>query len=345
MSDTQTPPPKPLLIELDDEAEADPARAAPVPDFGPDGLPEGRAMRAAGRMTGGRASGLVRAALWVFSVLFTFVLSVAAWDFIASLMARSPLLGGIALVLTGLAVTLALALALREWAAYMRLARLDRLRHQAMQAEAAGDLPGARAVVAALERVYAGRADLAEGLLRLHDRRKDVFDADAMLLLAETELLVPLDQRARREIEAAARQVATITALVPVALADVAAALFANLRMVRRIAEIYGGRSGGFASWGLMRRVFTYLLATGALALTDDLIGSVAGGGVLSKLSRRFGEGVVNGALTARIGVAAMELCRPLPFTAAPRPRVTNLISRALAGLFGIKAEKTDVKS
>jgi len=67
--------------------------------------------------------------------------------------------------------------------------------------------------------------------------------------------------------------------------------------------------------------------------LTDDLIGSVAGGGVLSKLSRRFGEGVVNGALTARVGVAAMELCRPLPFAALEKPGVSALVGRALAGL------------
>ncbi|HMO72286.1 MAG TPA: YcjF family protein, partial [Paracoccaceae bacterium] len=65
--------------------------------------------------------------------------------------------------------------------------------------------------------------------------------------------------------------------------------------MVRRLSAIYGGRSGGLAGWRLMRRVVSHLAATGALALTDDLMGSVAGGGVLGKLSRRFGEGVVNG--------------------------------------------------
>ena len=82
------------------------------------------------------------------------------------------------------------------------------------------------------------------------------------------------------------------------------------------------------------------MLATGALAFGDDLIHSVAGGGVLSKLSRRFGEGVINGALTARVGVAAMEMCRPMPFVALPKPKVSNLISRALTGVFGqAKAE------
>ena len=70
------------------------------------------------------------------------------------------------------------------------------------------------------------------------------------------------------------------------------------------------------------------------MAAGDDLIHTMAGGGILAKLSRRFGEGLVNGALTARVGIAAMEVCRPLPFLSQPRPKVGNLVSRALTGLF-----------
>jgi putative membrane protein len=44
---------------------------------------------------------------------------------------------------------------------------------------------------------------------------------------------------------------------------------------------------------------------------------------------------VVNGALTARVGIAAMEVCRPLPFRAAARPSVSDVVHRALTGLFG----------
>ena len=94
-------------------------------------------------------------------------------------------------------------------------------------------------------------------------------------------------------------------------------ALSQNVRMVRRIAEVYGAHAGFFGSWRLLRMVATHLLATGAVAVGDDLIGSVAGGHVLARISRRFGEGVVNGALTARVGIAAMDVCRPLPFARA----------------------------
>ncbi len=325
MPDNPKPLRRPALITVD--GEADPGLATPVPDAPPTTLQITAALATT------RRSGVGRFALWAFGALFSFVLSVAIWDFVTGLLARNTVLGSIAMGLLALAILAAVLLSVRELAAFLRLRRLDMLRDRSLAAHA--DMPAARGVVADLTRLYATRADTAWGRAKLAERQADVMDADALLAMAETHLLADLDQSARREIELAARRVAMVTALVPMALADVAMALFANLRMVRRIAEIYGGRAGAFGSWRLMRRVFGHLIATGAVALTDDLMGSVAGGGLVSKLSRRFGEGVVNAALTARVGVAAMEVCRPMPFVALPKPKVTNLVSRALTGLFG----------
>ena len=204
----------------------------------------------------------------------------------------------------------------------------------AMLCEADDDLSAARGTVAQLVALYKGRDDTRWGRDRLAERQEDVFDAAALFDLAEQELLSPLDLAARREVEAAARQVATVTALVPLALADVGAALTSNLRMIRRIAEIYGGRSGTLGSWRLTRAVFSHLVATGAVAVGDDMLEPILGGGLLAKLSRRFGEGLVNGALTARVGVAAMEVCRPLPFSRKQRPSVRGIIRTSLSGLF-----------
>jgi putative membrane protein len=317
------------------EEGVDPGTAPPVPDL----RPEGQAMQTLATLSQTKGSALARFAAWAFGSLFLFVLSVLAWDFVTGLFTRNLVFGWIAFALVSLALLAALILALREWAAYSRLARLDSLRTRAEAAHAAADLPAARRMVADLVRLYANRPDTAWGRARLTEREGEVMDADALLALAERELMEPLDDRARLAVEAATRQVAMVTALVPLALADVAASLVANLRMIRQIAEIYGGRAGSFGNLRILRRVFASLLAAGALALTDDMIGSVAGGGVLSKLSRRFGEGVVNGALTARVGIAAVELCRPLPFRALERPAVSSLVSRALTGVFGREAK------
>ena len=315
----------PLL--LDRTGEVDPAQAEAVPD-----LPDGRAMQTVALLATRRGSGFGRFALAVFGALVGFVASVWAWQFVTGLFAANAALGGVALVLMSAAVLVALAVAAREVSAFSRLRRLDGIR---MQAVAATDMRAARVVVAQVGALYAGRAELAWGRARLAERQGEVMDADALMALAEAELLAPLDALALREVEEAGRRVATVTALVPLALADLATALVSNMTMIRRVAEIYGGRSGALGSWGLLRRVFVALVATGAVALTDDMLGSFAGGGQMSKLSRRFGEGVVNGALTVRVGLAAMELCRPLPWVARERPTVSATVGRALAGLFG----------
>lgn len=319
---------RPALIELEDGPAADPGREAPVPDT----PPSGRAMQAAGRLATRRVSPLSRAALWIFGSLLSLVVSVAAWDFVTTLLMRNSLLGWLAMILVGAAILVLLLLALREIAAIARISRIDNLRRKAITARHTADLPAARAVAAALRSLYAKRPDTAWGLARLTEQLPDIFDADGLLDTAERELMDPLDKAALAEIEAAARQVATVTALVPMALADVATALYSNLRMIRRLSQIYGGRSSTLGNLALLRRVFTALLGAGAIALADDLIGSFASGSILAKLSRRFGEGVVNGALTARVGLAAMEACRPLPFAALEKPGTTATISRALSG-------------
>ncbi|PUB17300.1 YcjF family protein [Yoonia sediminilitoris] len=323
----------PIFIDLEHEEPAKPEAAPAVPDLVP--MEQGAAMQQVAALAARRPSKIAR---WFWSItlsLLVFIVSLAAWDYVNALLARSPILGGIASLLIGLLVFVLLVLAVRELAAFGRLRKLDTIQRQAAEALDAKDLKAARTVIGSLNSLYANREDTAWARTSLAERQADILDADGLLGLAENILMAPLDARAAREVEAAARQVATVTAVVPLALADVFTALTSNLRMIRRIAEVYGGRAGTLGSWRLTRSVLTHLVATGAVAVGDDLISSVAGGGVLSKISRKFGEGVVNGALTARVGVAAIEVCRPLPFHATQKPSVTGLVRRALTGLFG----------
>ncbi|WP_299679572.1 TIGR01620 family protein [uncultured Roseobacter sp.] len=329
----------PVLIEIDDAAEpkVSVAEAPPVPEdeIAP---PQGQAMQVAAGIAARKPSRLVR---WVWSLglaLVGAVLSIKAWGFLSTLVAQNALLGWAITGLTGAFLLALTVLALREVAALGRLGRLDGLRRAADTALAEDDLQAARAVTDRLLALYKGREDTRWGRDRMAELRGDQMDAASLLVLVDREMLGPLDQAAQREVEAAARQVAAVTALVPLALADVAAALTANLRMIRRIAEVYGGRSGFLGGWRLTRAVMAHLVATGAVAVGDDLLEPVLGGSILGKLSRRFGEGLVNGALTARVGVAAMDVCRPLPFASGKKPKVRDIIKQSLGGLFGSKS-------
>ncbi|MFQ5623715.1 MAG: YcjF family protein [Paracoccaceae bacterium] len=324
----------PVLLEGDKvppPAGSDPATAPPVPD---DEMPPpaGRAMQAVTLRAGRKPSWAGRIFWSALTGLLGLMAGVAFWDFVAGLAKRNPVLGNLALVLA-LAVGVLLLLAvLREVLALIRLRRVDGLRRTTEDAWSEASLGPARKAVAALTSFYSGRRELGWARGDLREQADGLLDGDALLGFAENRLLTPLDAQARREIEAASRKVAAATAFVPLALADVAAAAVVNIGMIRRIAEIYGARAGWLGSLRLLRAVATHLVATGAVAVGDDLIGSVAGGGVLSRISRRFGEGVVNGALTARVGVAAMEICRPMPFRSEKRPRVSSIVSSALTG-------------
>lgn len=163
---------------------------------------------------------------------------------------------------------------------------------------------------------------------------KDSVDPSAMLSRYQTDVVAALDKEAQEEIERAARQVATVTAMVPIPWIDMLAAFGSNLRMIRRIGEIYGGRSGPVGSWRLPRSISAHLMATGALAVWDDWLGSVFAGSLLSHLSRRFGEGMVNVALTARVGRAAIDVYRPMPFNMQEHPKISVVLRRALTGIF-----------
>lgn len=323
----------PVLIELEDQPAPEVAEAAPVPEMHAP-APTGQAMQVAAQLAARKPSRLTR---WFWSLVGLFLgaaVSMAAWDFATGLVARNVYLGWAVTGIGAAALMLALLIVLKELAGLARLKRVDGLKARADSAVLSHEMGQARGIVDELLRFYGGREDLAWGRDSLRKQRDEVLDADALVTLAESELMTPLDKAAQLEVEAAARQVAAVTALVPLALADVVAALTSNVRMIRRIAEIYGGRSGTLGSWRLFRAVMTHLVATGAVAAGDDLIGTIAGGGALAKLSRRFGEGIVNGALTARVGVAAMEVCRPLPFGEGRRPSVAGLVKRALTGLF-----------
>ncbi|MEO1610768.1 MAG: TIGR01620 family protein [Pseudomonadota bacterium] len=324
----------PTLIE-DGLADLPPAPASPA-EAPPVDPPEAPATAVAARIAagGGRGPGALAKLFWgALLSLLLMAVGLWFWETVESLLARNLWLGRIALALAGIAALTLAVLILREVASLSRLGKIEDLRETAEAARAARDRGGAAEVVSGLDRLYRGRAELTDARADLTARGADVLDADALINAAERALLAPLDEAAEREVSRAARNVAAATAFIPLALVDVLTALYVNLSMIRRIAEIYGGRAGWLGSWRLLKAVATHLVAAGAMAVGDDLIGPALGGGAVAKLSRRFGEGLVNGALTARIGVAAIEVCRPLPFAARARPNVAALVKNALRSI------------
>lgn len=321
-------PRDPVIIDLDEtvlpEAPS-PAEAPPIPEPGERSAGERALHRAVSR----RGGGLVP---WALGAFVALVAGVLIADFVAGLFARWALLGWVGIALLAIIGGGLVAALVREIASIGRLARIEKIQRQAATAADGGGPDTARQVVTALGTLYADRPELAPALETLGRRAAELTDAPDILKLAERSLLPDLDAAAEQAVRRASGSVAAVTAVIPLTLVDIGAILYTNVRMIRRIAEIYGGRAGWLGSWRLLRSVAQHLLASGAVAATDEMLGPLVGGGVLGTLSRRFGEATINAALTARVGVAAIEVCRPLSFTTAKRPKPRTILMGALEG-------------
>jgi putative membrane protein len=245
--------------------------------------------------------------------LVTLGAGLAVTQLIEGFFARSQPLGWFALAVAGIAVVSALAIIIREIWGLARLSRIGHIQATAAHALNFNDEPAALKAIDGLMTLHRGRHDALWGLENIRQHRDDVMDARDRLRLVERYLVDPRDNDAHRVIARSARRVTLITTVTPTAALDMLVVAFQNLRMIREIASLYGGRPSALATFRLARLVLGHLAVTGGLALSDNLLQHVVGKGLLGRLSARFGEGAVNGIMTARIGIAARDVCRPIP--------------------------------
>ena len=259
--------------------------------------------------------------------LVSLLASLWLYDTVLALIARDDWIGWAAVGLLALVLFALFMIVLREVAGLARLGRLGKIRHEADSAARQNDKPLAIDVAHRLKRLYAGRKDLAWGLQRLGEHEHDIMSAGELLRLAERTLVAPLDPYARTIVAASAKRVSVVTAVSPGALIDMLFVGAENLRMLRRLATLYGARPGTLSLLKLARMVVSHIVLTGGIALGDDVIQQLIGHGLTAKLSARLGEGLFNGALTTRIGIAAIDVCRPLPYIESQRPRFRELVA------------------
>ena len=260
------------------------------------------------------------------ATLFTLWLGLSVVQVVESFFTQSLFMGYIALTVASVAGIAALSIILRELRGLLSLRRIEHLQLQASHALNQDDAPSANAAVEGLKNLYANRPDAAWNLKNLNLHAEDIMDPRDRVRLAERYLVDPLDEATHRIIAKRARRVTLLTTVTPAAALDILFVGAQNLSMLREIASLYGGRPSTLATLKLARMVVTHLAVAGGLALSDNFLHLFVGKGLLGRLSARFGEGAVNGILTARIGLAAREVCRPIPQEQSKREKLSTIV-------------------
>jgi len=269
--------------------------------------------------------------LSAFTGLVMLWASVTFIKLIEDLFARSEILGWFGTGLLALAGLAALAIILREILGIFSLRKISNLQDQAQTARTSNDQKLAKKVISKLRSVYSDRHDMTWGLAALQDHETDIIDGRDRINLAERDLLQPLDEQAGQIIAATSRKVTLLTAITPAAILDILFVAAQNMKMLRQLANLYGGRPGAIGTFKLAGMVASHLAVTGGLALTDSLVQQIIGKGLLGRLSARFGEGAVNGILTSRIGLAALDLTRPIPFSPEMKPDLAEFLKNIVS--------------
>jgi putative membrane protein len=262
--------------------------------------------------------------------LILLAIGLALTGLIESLFTRSQELGWLGLALAIVAAVSLVVVCVREAIALLRLTTMENLHRRAAQTVLSDNRIEGRALVRDLIAHTRSMPRLARARASLEGHLADLIDGADLVRLAERELMTPLDQEARRLVAAAARRVSVVTAVSSRAAIDMLFVLGSALALVRNLSFLYGVRPGTLGLIRLMRLVVSHLAMTGGLAASDSLIQQILGHGIASKLSARLGEGMLNGLLTARLGLAAIEVIRPLPFAGLSRPTLRDLMSEAL---------------
>lgn len=261
------------------------------------------------------------------SLLSLLGLAFTMWatQFIEDLFARTPALGWFGLALAGLAALALLALFVRELRGVTRQRHIARLHIDIARARESDDRKAARNLMRELASLYGARADTARARAHVEELTREIVDGRDLVDIAERELMLPLDERVSLEIANAAKRVSVVTAISPRAIVDLLFVAAQSVRLVRRIAEIYGGRPSSLGFLRILKSVGAHLAITGGMAVGDSIVQQMVGHGLAARLSARLGEGFLNGMLTARVGISAMAVCRPMPFAVRPQPGLAEV--------------------
>jgi putative membrane protein len=309
---TTEKPPRPVILETEDSRPIE-AREQP-------------SIVSAEVAEPGRPRRPFKIALIGIGILVIGLLAFDAVEWVRHQFDRGPVVGGLAV-----AVIAAGILGIGYWlvSAFRALATLKNVeRMQALLAPPNSQTVGqGDRLIGDVEAGLPALPTVAAALAIYRDQVQPHHTLEQRVDLLSRTVLVPIDRRVETLIRATVAQAVIFTAISPTALVESLFFMARGLRLVRQIAELYGGRPGFAGTFHLMRRLIIGSGAVGIFDVVGNLLAQKLGGAVLEKLSSEVAESVFAAQKMARLGILTMRLCRPIPFATGEAPSVSGLVA------------------
>lgn len=262
-----------------------------------------------------RASSGHRSRLWLWGTILALILLTIGAELYRLISWGSDLhpLLGLGLGLLTLILTGALAFELRlGFKGHSQLRQVHRLQAQAQSLADQNTHGNSTALIQQLERLYR-QTGLQPEMQQAVQQLDSSYNDREIIQYLNRHALCKADHLAQRCVQRYSIESGVLVAFSPWASFDMLLVAWRNLRMLREIATIYGVTPGWLTQGRLLKQVLQNLAFAGASEMAMEAGSALLSSSLTAGLSARAGQGLGAGLFTARTGMTAMKLCRPLP--------------------------------
>ncbi|MFT7186223.1 MAG: putative membrane protein [Pseudohongiellaceae bacterium] len=206
------------------------------------------------------------------------------------------------------------------------LGALEDIQKQARRLNEVHDVGNAKAFVNTLKEFYTHKPQIVY-FQRCIEKLPNYSNDREVIDHIDRVFLQPLDKEALRRVSNFSLQTGASVAASPWAALDMFLSLWRSIKMIDDIAQVYGMRPSLANRYKLLRLVIHQLAFVGASEIVIDQVMDEFGSSTLTSMaSARLGQGLGAGIYTAKIGIAAMKVSRPIAFSKEHQPKAKSII-------------------
>ena len=179
----------------------------------------------------------------------------------------------------------------------------------------------------------AGVSDENPNFVRWKNAINETHNDAEILHMYEGMVVAQQDEKAKKIVAKLSTEAAVLVAVSPLALADILLVAWRNFKLIDQLAEIYGVELGYWSRIQLFKLVLTNMAAAGASEVATDASIDLLSMDLAGKVSTRVAQGFGVGILTARLGIRAMALLRPIPWNQDSKVRLGEIRKLLLSKL------------